>query len=138
MFCFIYHIVQLVSALGEMCSGKHLCQGANTQCSDNGVCTCKDEYERSDNGRWCRLQTSWFVHFPVVGEECGSGFFSRCYMDFEQECVDGRCRCKSGYRTLSDEDKKAVYPDFVQCRNTTFTNGQWFSEKSNQGTRILL
>lgn len=52
-----------------------------------------------------------------------SSVIFRCYMDFEQECVDGRCRCKGGLRTLTDEDKKAVYPDTVQCRNKSHENG---------------
>lgn len=45
-------------------------------------------------------------------------------MDFEQECVDGRCRCKAGLRTLTDEDKQAMYPDFVQCRNNSLSVGE--------------
>lgn len=73
----IVFVLLIVSALGEICRGEHLCQGSHTQCSDSGVCVCKDEYERSDNGRWCRLKTSWFVHFPVVGEECNNGFFRK-------------------------------------------------------------
>ena len=46
-------------ALGEECSEKHICQGPFTTC--DGVCKCADEYEPSDNGRWCRLQENWFI-----------------------------------------------------------------------------
>ena len=48
-----------VMALGEECSEKHICQGPFTTC--DGVCRCADEYEPSDNGRWCRLQQNWFI-----------------------------------------------------------------------------
>lgn len=114
-----------LSALGGVCGGERICQGLKTQCGDKGVCDCEDGYERSDSGRWCRLKTSWFIDFPVVGEVCSGGFFSECYNQFEQQCVAGRCRCKEGFKEIVDkEDMDAVYPDIVQCRNETFTKGK--------------
>ncbi|XP_053399289.1 mucin-5B-like isoform X2 [Mercenaria mercenaria] len=114
-----------LAALGEECASERICQGQKTQCGDKGVCECEDGYETSDSGRWCRLKTSWFIDFPVVGEECSGGFFSQCYMQFEQTCVSGKCRCKDGFREIVDKhDMDAVYPDIVQCRNETYKTGK--------------
>ncbi|KAL4230213.1 hypothetical protein ACF0H5_010598 [Mactra antiquata] len=114
-----------LATLGELCGENKVCQGANTICSDRGICECESGFERSDSGRWCRLKSSWFIKFPVIGEECSDSFSSQCYMYFEQECIAGKCRCKDGYREVATiPDQNAVYPDTAQCRNASFHPGE--------------
>ncbi|XP_052795688.1 uncharacterized protein LOC128228424 [Mya arenaria] len=114
-----------VASLGEPCTGERICQTADSFCGDDGVCTCKEEFERSNDGHWCRLQKSLGIHFPVLNEECSGGFFSDCYMGFEQECLQGRCTCHSGLRPITgDGDMKALFPDVGQCRNASINDSE--------------
>ena len=48
-------------------------------------------------------------------------------MEFEQDCVDGSCRCKEGLRGVEDgRDRNAAYPAITQCRNNSYNLGMIF------------
>ncbi|KAH3830277.1 hypothetical protein DPMN_103518 [Dreissena polymorpha] len=123
-----------LATLGETCSNQTICQGFNTRCTDSGVCDCADGFERSDNGRWCRLQSKFGIDFPLLGEKCNGGFFQDCYMFFEQTCIQGKCRCKGSLRDASPEDINATFPDEIQCVEESFKQGHRKPQPCTNGT----
>ncbi|CAC5396390.1 unnamed protein product [Mytilus coruscus] len=107
--------------LGNGCEEDASCMGPFTVCR-SGTCHCKDDYVTSSNGLWCTHETSWFVKFPLLGDSCSS-FFAECFHSMEQKCVKGKCKCKEGLRSATDEDNQVPSNTYHQCRNETLEFG---------------
>ncbi|XP_063414116.1 agrin-like [Mytilus trossulus] len=107
--------------LGNGCEEDVSCMGPFTVCRA-GTCRCKDDYVTSSNALWCTHKTSWFVKFPLLGNSCSS-FFAECFHSLEQECVKGKCQCKKGLRSATDEDNQVPSDTYHQCRNDSLQFG---------------
>ncbi|KAJ8297386.1 hypothetical protein KUTeg_023917 [Tegillarca granosa] len=114
--------------LGGECDQTTVCIGRNTRCY-RYKCSCNQNYETTSNHKWCRRQKSWFISFPLLGDEC-SNFFADCYNNNEQICASGACRCKTGLREKELDDTKADTRSLSQCINETIISGMYVISSS--------
>ena len=104
------------AGIGEPCDESVACESQVMACTDQGTCECIPGWTPSADGKRCKpVSPNPDFRYSVHGEPCGND--ALCYHSFrDQECRDGICQCRRGFRWASEFEKRANPENLEECR----------------------